>query len=491
MDRRPRALLVDLNNFAAYPTLAIGYLVAALRQGDVDVRVLSPLHHGVKPTLREPPETYKEHVMRRIQHGSHPVMSRSYDLARAAWAARRHRADPRVLELTADALREQSIDVLLLSAYLDHYPSVKALARIAGERGIPVVLGGPMFNQPEVAREWLDLPGLTAVFGGEADYSVAEIVHAVVNRDGLADLPGVLHQDGGTLPAPPLGDLTRLPVPDFSDFPWAAYPQTVIPVMTGRGCGWGRCLFCSDVITSNGRGFRSRPPEAVLDEMVQQAERYGSRKFIFLDIKLNSDLPMWRTLLEQIPKRLPGATWVGTVHVQARGENGLTAEELEAARSAGMRRISFGLETGSQRINNKMAKGTKLELTSRFIRDAHHAGLSVRTSMMLGYPEETVDDVRSTIRYVREHEAQLDRICMSRFKAIPGTAFESRFTRRPERYSDLRNVRWNKRLARAHYENRATMGRPYRRAKADLLSIVHHLNARPLPHGADGFDGLM
>jgi anaerobic magnesium-protoporphyrin IX monomethyl ester cyclase len=34
-----KALLVDLNNFGRYPTLAIGYLVASLRAADYDVEV--------------------------------------------------------------------------------------------------------------------------------------------------------------------------------------------------------------------------------------------------------------------------------------------------------------------------------------------------------------------------------------------------------------------------------------------------------------------
>ena len=74
------------------------------------------------------------------------------------------------------------------------------------------------------------------------------------------------------------------------------------------------------------------------------------------------------------------------MHVQSRGDNGLTRDELQAAYDSGMRRISCGLETGSQRVNDSMAKGTQIERTSQFIRDAHAVGLSVRATMMLGYP---------------------------------------------------------------------------------------------------------
>ena len=33
--------------------------------------------------------------------------------------------------------------------------------------------------------------------------------------------------------------LDALPVPDYSDFPWQAYPLRIVPLMTSRGCGWG------------------------------------------------------------------------------------------------------------------------------------------------------------------------------------------------------------------------------------------------------------
>jgi radical SAM superfamily enzyme YgiQ (UPF0313 family) len=103
--------------------------------------------------------------------------------------------------------------------------------------------------------------------------------------------------------APPLADLSRLPVPDFADFPWHLYRTPVVPVMTGRGCSWGRCLFCSDVETVNGRTFRSRPVEAVLDEISQQSARHAAKQVAFLDIKLNGDLARARNDDARLPGR--------------------------------------------------------------------------------------------------------------------------------------------------------------------------------------------
>ena len=492
MAGRTQALLVDLNNFARYPTLAIGYLVSSLRGAGVDVAVLSPLSHGVPALERERRETRWDHVQRRVYFSGNPVLERSRERLRAGRSRYLQRPHPVVIAETTRALDRQRPDVLLLSAYLDHYPSVVALASIARERNIPVLLGGPMFNLPEVTREWIDIPGLTAIVGAEVDLTLPDIVTSVAQAGDLTEHAGVFLPDGSRGPAArPLHALQDLPVPDFDDFPWDRYPGRVIPVMTGRGCSWGRCQFCSDVVTANGRGFRSRPVDAVLGELGEQSQRYASRDVIFLDIKLNSSLEMWRGLIERFQDHVPGGRWIGTVHVQARGENGLTREELVAAREAGMTRTTFGLESGSQTLNDSMAKGTKLEKTSQFIEDAHAAGISVRTTAMLGYPGETAADVEQSVKFFQRHRDLLDRVRLSRFKAIPGTPFHARYERAAERFTDLEQFSWNFKFARASYRYAPAHDPAYRRAKAKLLQLVYEINRRPLRPEAEIFDGLM
>jgi anaerobic magnesium-protoporphyrin IX monomethyl ester cyclase len=487
-----KALLVDLNNFGRYPTLAIGYLVASLRAADYDVEVLSPLAYGVPAIKRERRESAFDQFQRQVYFSTHPVTVRAHDFIRdrrTRWVQRPH---PRVIEETTRALERDAPDILLVSAYLDHHPSVMALGDLAARRGIPLLLGGPYFNVPEVAHEWLDVPGLAAIVGGEVDFTLPEIVGDVLAGRDVTRHPGVFTPDGReSAAAPPQQGLDALPVPDFSDFPWQSYPNRIIPAMAARGCGWGRCLFCSDIKSANGRTYRARTADTVLEELKHQSQRYGSRDVIFLDIKLNSQMPLWRGLIDGYQRALPGGRWIGTVHVQARGENGLTREELQAARDAGMVRTTFGLETGSQRVNNSMAKGTSLERTSQFIQDAHAVGLSIRTTAMLGYPGEQAEDVAASVRFIEEHERCLDRIALARFKVIPGTIFHRRYEQSPARYPDVQGLRWNMRYGRATYRNAQTTDRAYRRAKSRLLDTVHRINSRPLRPGAEAFDGLM
>src|SRR5689334_22161782 len=154
-DRTTRALLVDLNNYARYPTLAIGYLVAALRHGGIDVDVVTPLSHGVPAVEREHREGAWDQVQRRVFFSTHPATVPAHELIRSLRSRRITKPHPKVLEEAGRMFDQRQPDVLLLSAYLEQRPSVEALAALAAERGVPVILGGPVFNIRQVADAWI------------------------------------------------------------------------------------------------------------------------------------------------------------------------------------------------------------------------------------------------------------------------------------------------------------------------------------------------
>ena len=489
--KKRTALVVDLNNFAHYPTLAVGYLVAALRNGGYEVRVLSPLAFRL-PTMPERQETWWEYAQRRVFFSTHPAIVGMRDVLAAGRRKWLTRADPRLSAEASRVIDELRPDVVLLSAYLDFGDAVRDIAQGAASRGVPVLLGGPAFNMGKVADEWLRMPGLTAIVAAEVDTSLPQLVDAVLDGADISGFPGVYLPDQRRGPiAHPLLSMDALPIPDLVDFPWQLYPNKIIPVMTGRGCNWGNCTFCSDVKVVNGLSFRSRPVEAVLNELEEQATRYKTKDVIFLDIKLNSDLAMWRGIIDGFQDRLPGGRWIGTVHVQASGENGLTRDELYAAARAGLTRMSFGFETGSQRLNNSMSKGTRIERTSQFLADAHAAGISVRATAMLGYPGETADDIGETVRFIDSHGHLLDRIRINRFTPLPGTRFHELYERDPGRFPGVTDLRWDFRLRRGALRYTPASAPEYRKATVRLLQAVHRINRRPLRPAAAVFDGLM
>lgn len=476
-----KVLLVDLNNYARYPSLGIGYLVAPLRSAGYEVTLLSPMAHGQNGVMREHQENILDHLMRRIYMAPPGWLSQHQDWLYDIYMAWKQRLTFERRDLLQAEIECSEADVILLSAYLSHRKQVEFIASIAARRGVPVLLGGPAFTLPGAAEDWARITGVSAVFSGEAEFVIVDLVRALIHGISVHNHPGIFAQSarnssvGCSTSLEPLVKLDELPIPDLSDFPWELYPHRIVPLMASRGCGWGRCTFCSDVITSNGRTFRSRSLEHVLYEIETQSRQYQARDFIFLDIKLNSDVNLWRGIVDNIQKRVPGAKWIGTVHVNSTGDNGLDQDTLVRAHESGLVRISFGMESGSQKMLRRMAKGCKVELNEAFIRAASRAGISVRSTMMIGYPGESTSDVDLTMQFLERNAEYLDRIKLCRFKPIPGTAFHSLYDHRPERFQDIQVIKWDFPSARASYRPSQMRDRRYRSAVLKMLNVVHIL----------------
>lgn len=487
----PKVLLVDLNRFASFPTLTIGLLTAALRQRGHRVNVLCPLAYDVPGTQREHRETILDYWAMRVRLSDVPMIERVRDLARAPRTFLRDKPHPAILREVARQLADDT-DAVLVSAYLNQRTAVREIGRLAAARGVPMLLGGPMYNLPEVARAWRNVEGITAIVGAEAEMSVADMVETAVAGGDITAFPGVTMPDGRmSAPAAPLRPLDATPFADFTDFPWDRYPVRIVPMMTGRGCQWDKCTFCSDVISAGGRTFRTRSVEHVLLEAEEQSRRHGTRNFLFLDLKLNSFPGMFRGLAENLRRRVRGAEWIGTVHVDLRKDNGLSRHDLNAAVAGGMRRLNFGLESGSQRLLDAMNKGASVEANSAFIRNAYEAGLSIRCSMFKGYPSETAQDMAATADFLEAHAPYLDRIRFSNFTLNFGTPVYDALVARGGQDDHLTIRTAEDAHALARYHRRISQDRAYRRAKARVLRCVHEINRNSIRDSARQFDGLM
>lgn len=494
---RKRVLIVDLNNFARYPSIAIGYLVAILRSGGFDVDLLAPLAVGLKGVPRETPPPWWGWLDLRFRYLTAVSRNRLVRRIRARYAA--HHASQLARSkgaIVSDFARmlDRGFDVVLLSSYLMYHPHCVAIAEVCRQRGVPLVLGGPYFASHEVAAEWIDIPGVSVLVGGEVEPRLCELVARVAAGQRVDDLPGVWSREAGMLRlnAPPLAELDRLPFPDYSDFPWARYPNAIVPAITGRGCGWGACTFCSDITSTAGRTYRSRSPDNVLAELEYQGRRHDAGLFVFTDLKLNSNLAMWHALGNDMQARVPGARWIGAVHVGNHGDSGLSLGELKQARAGGMVRLTTGFESGSQRLLDRMAKGVDLAHTSRFLADAHAAGISVRMTMFTGFPGEESVDLDETAAFLTRHEAYIERLPVYRFQVMTGTRFAQLLAEdRHGKYAKVTDIVPNHRLAQVDHQYAPAAGSAYRKAMMRLLDIVHRINRRPLREAARDFEGVM
>ena len=124
LPNEPRILLIDLNNFARYPTISIGYLAAILRREQMKVDLFSPLSTGVTGVSREPHakpwHRWLEGAKYRSAMSRNPWVKtvRKWASGTALHAPKLARQADHVAEQVQACLSKQRYDAVFVSTYL-------------------------------------------------------------------------------------------------------------------------------------------------------------------------------------------------------------------------------------------------------------------------------------------------------------------------------------------------------------------------------------
>ncbi|HCF95826.1 MAG TPA: B12-binding domain-containing radical SAM protein [Verrucomicrobia bacterium] len=213
-------------------------------------------------------------------------------------------------------------------------------------------------------------------------------------------------------------------LPEFSDLDLALYlnPEPVLPVVLSRGCGWNRCKFCAHNFSF--AGYRVKEIDAIVDYLAQIQSATGCCHFYFADQYVTpltldklSDALLWRQLRIQF-------------HVMGRPTADYTPALLEKASSAGCRWISWGVETGSQRLLDLVGKGTRVGEVAQVLKDASQAGIANLMMMIFGLPTSTDQDLDETFAFVDDVYPSIAAMTASSFVLFDGTPF----ARNPSKY---------------------------------------------------------
>src|SRR5688500_4424874 len=128
----PRVLVVDLNNFARYPTLAVGLLVAILRKAGMTVQVFSPLSCGVAGVAREGRPgalgLLRDRLSYRTAVSTHPLVRKTREFLAARHGSRLARQTGTVAAAFDERLEAFHPDAVLVSTYLMYQPLCREIA---------------------------------------------------------------------------------------------------------------------------------------------------------------------------------------------------------------------------------------------------------------------------------------------------------------------------------------------------------------------------
>lgn len=277
-----------------------------------------------------------------------------------------------------------------------------ALARLVREElGRPVILGGSLMSHLDAAELLTAFPWVAALFRGEADRSLPAWMARGEPSGGFVGIPGVAYRgpEGIQVQEPDRQvELDALPAPDFGErLGDYLVPEVVLPYISGRGCYWGRCTFCSHTRPYAG-AVRFRCIDKVVDDLQVLNRRYGARTFLFVDEAIPPARA--RRLFDVIASRnLDLRLGLEGVRPEPAWDAGLLAR----AHEVGVRWIYVGVETLTQRLLDAIEKGTKVADVLAFLRRCADAGIVAHASYILGLPGQTEAELTAELRRLRPH----------------------------------------------------------------------------------------
>ncbi len=294
-----------------------------------------------------------------------------------------------------------------------------------------IVLGGPHVTVLD-EKTLNEQPEVDIVVRGEGEQTILELAGLVLESNpSLQEVAGITFRKNGqvirTKDRDFIQNLDELPHPAYNHFPLTKYRRfgkLILPIITSRGCSF-RCTFCLAPRMA-GRQFRARSPKNVVDEMEQLKDVYKSDAITFHDETFTHDKKRVFEICEEIKNRNIGLPWDCSTRVDT-----ISEETLVKMKEANCQLVSFGVESGSQKMLNAMRKGTTVEQNERAIRWAKDIGISVTISVVIGYPGETIDTLKQTLEFIRRTEP--DDIHMSLATPYPGI----------ELYDVVKDLGWN------------------------------------------------
>ncbi len=232
---------------------------------------------------------------------------------------------------------------------------------------------------------------------GEAEVTLRQML--THPRDSWGSV--VIRDDSGVpipfSPLPLLDELDLLPFParhlvknDRYVRPDTREPQTTL--QTNRGCP-GKCVYCLAPTVSGAR-IRFRSPGNIADEIEQCIERHAIRNFF-----LRADTFTWEkdwclAVCRELTRRRLAISWVANSRVDT-----ICEERLRAMKEAGCWLISFGVESGSRAILDKMKKGTSPDQAREAVRLCRRLGMKSYTFFVVGTPWETRESFEETVDF--------------------------------------------------------------------------------------------
>ncbi len=317
---------------------------------------------------------------------------------------------PEAFQQTIDAFNPDLIAISTMTPAFD-----KALDLFTGvnRRGAKVIVGGvhPTIALEDcLAQEIIDIACI-----GEGDEVLPMLCDRMEGGKDFYDVPSMAFKmpDGSSKInpiAPRITDLNQLPCPDWGVFdprhlfrPYEGKIYNGSFFSSSRGCPM-RCTYCIDGTVAGMTGghkgyFRTQSPEVTAAHLRTLVETYDARWFKFVDdtflLHPLAHLEKLRDLI--VP--------LGLLFGCSIMPNTITREKVALAKEMGCVAMSIGVESGNPEIRQSVNRKYNNDDLVRKLAIIKDFDIRISTFNMIGFPNESRQNVFETIRLNRRIKA--------------------------------------------------------------------------------------
>lgn len=278
-----------------------------------------------------------------------------------------------------------------------------------------IIVGGPAcFREQErnfLAKELVDY-----FVVGEGEITLYELLQQLRHGRSCCSVPGVIDikNNAEFIPRPPIKNLSHIPFPTYKGFDLAKYTERIIPLIFSRGCV-AQCSFCDSWVLSP--KYRSRDAESVFKELKYHVEINKRNTFAFNDLAINWDLKNLEKFCDLVIESRIKIGWYASATVR----DGMTQELFNKIKASGNSRegaekiygfeggfLTFGIESGSDRVLNLMKKVSDSSTAACVLLRSKKAGIRTLINIIAGFPGETEEDFQQTIDFILKNRDSID-----------------------------------------------------------------------------------
>ena len=279
----------------------------------------------------------------------------------------------------------------------DAYSNVQQIKKEFPE--IPIVLEGYHVNaDAEAVREM----GVDYGIIGDGEFTFLKLLQCLKNKTSPPeDLDGLIINQGSKLiinkPAL-VDDLDGLPLPAYHLLPVGKYysastNKKYMICFTTRGCPYN-CSFCASPAQMK---YRYISNENVLKHVDKLVGDLGVQWIEFMDLTFTISKKRTLEMCDAIIAHGVKFEWGCETRADLVDE-----EILRKMKEAGCKKITFGVEAGSEKIRYQTGKKITNEKFIKAFDLCRKVGIKTMANFIIGHPNETENELKETVRFAKQ-----------------------------------------------------------------------------------------